>query len=53
MLKFAKEGQIILGDFAKQQLTVEWKYEYTQILPISTGWVYEDWITIFIFLIYW
>jgi len=39
MLKFAKEDQIILGDFAKQQLPIEWQYKYTQILPISTGWV--------------
>lgn len=41
MLKHAKADQIILGDFAKTKLPIDWQIQYTQILPINTGWTYR------------
>jgi len=41
MLKHAKENQIIIGDFAKNKLPIDWQIKYTQPLPINTGWTYK------------
>ena len=41
MLKFAKEDQIVLGEFAKLKLPIDWQLQYTQMLPINTGWNYR------------
>ena len=41
MLKHANEDQIVLGDYAKSKLPIDWQLQYTQMLPVSTGWVYK------------
>lgn len=41
MLKYADEDQIIIGDFAKNQLPLDWQINWTQISPVNTGWVYR------------
>ncbi len=41
MLKFAKEDQIIMGEFAKQKLPIDWQIQYMQVLPINSGWTYR------------
>jgi adenylate cyclase len=40
MLKFASEDQIILGDSAKKHIPIDWQIQWTEPLPINTGWHY-------------
>jgi class 3 adenylate cyclase len=41
MLRHAKEGEIVLGETAKNQLPTAWQMQWTQVMPIETGWVYR------------
>lgn len=52
MLKYAKEDQIILGDFARQQLPLDWQYKYTKILPFPTGWQNKTTMSPYSFFLY-
>jgi len=52
MLRYAKKDQIILGDFARQQLPTEWRYKYTEILPFSTGWENKTTMSPYSFFLY-
>jgi adenylate cyclase len=52
MLRYAKEDQIILGDFARQQLPIDWQYKYTEILPFPTGWENKTTMSPYSFFLY-
>ncbi|MDE0838981.1 MAG: adenylate/guanylate cyclase domain-containing protein [Kiritimatiellae bacterium] len=41
MLKHAEPGDIVLGASARQQLPMQWQNDWTQLLPVETGWVYR------------
>jgi len=41
MLRFAKAGEIVVGESAKLLLPVEWQVRWTVSVPESTGWVYR------------
>ena len=41
ILKFAQPDQIIMSDFAKTKLPIDWQIQYTQMLPINSGWTYK------------
>lgn len=41
MLKHAEPGDIVLGANARSQLPVEWQDNWTQQLPVETGWIYR------------
>ena len=41
MLHHAKAGDIILGENARNQLPSDWQTNWTELLPISTGWHYR------------
>ena len=42
MLNIAKAGEILLGQLAKAQLPLQWQTQFTEFLPISSGWVYRN-----------
>lgn len=39
MLSFAQAGEIVIGAAVRDQLPREW-HQFTQLLPVSTGWSY-------------
>lgn len=41
MLRHANAGDVILGESARNQLPQEWQNNWTEILPIETGWHYK------------
>lgn len=41
MLRFAKAGDIVLGEVAKEQLPVDWQAIWTELVTAETGWVYR------------
>ena len=41
MLRHAKAGDIILGESARNQLPIDWQTNWTELLPITTGWHYR------------
>lgn len=41
MLHHAKAGDIILGESARNQLSSDWQTNWTELLPITTGWHYR------------
>lgn len=42
MLKYAKAGEIVIGEAAKVLLPIEWQNQWTAPLPELTGWVYRS-----------
>lgn len=40
MLKFAKAGEIVIGESAKTHLPLDWQIKWTTPLPEPTGWTY-------------
>lgn len=41
MLRHAKGGDIVLGESARNQLPADWQTNWTELLPIETGWHYR------------
>jgi adenylate cyclase len=41
-LSLVKPGQVGLGAFAISLLPLEWRYTWTSLAPVNTGWVYTD-----------
>lgn len=41
MLRYAKSGDIVLGQVAKEQLPMDWQAQWTELVPEQTGWVYR------------
>lgn len=42
MLRFAKAGDIVIGEAAKVLLPIDWQIEWTTPMQESTGWVYRS-----------
>lgn len=42
MLGLVNPGEIVLGAAARNYLPVNWQTQWTQLSPVSTGWVYSD-----------
>jgi class 3 adenylate cyclase len=40
MLSFAQPGEIVIGAAVRDELPPEW-YQFTQLMPVSTGWSYR------------
>lgn len=40
MLRHANAGDIVLGELARNQLPLVWQTNWTELLPIDTGWHY-------------
>lgn len=40
MLRHARAGDIVLGEVARNQLPLDWQLNWTELLPINTGWHY-------------
>lgn len=41
MLRHASAGDVVLGESAHNQLPSEWQTNWTELLPITTGWHYR------------
>lgn len=41
MLRHAKAGDIVLGESARNHLPFDWQTNWTELLPIDTGWHYK------------
>lgn len=41
MLRHANAGDVVLGERARNQLPPEWQTNWTELLPITTGWHYN------------
>ncbi len=41
MLRQARAGDIVLGESARNQLPSDWQANWTELLPIDTGWRYR------------
>lgn len=41
MLRHANAGDIVLGESARNQLPSDWQTNWTELLPITTGWNYR------------
>lgn len=52
MLRYTKADQIILGEFARQQLPIDWQYKYTEILPFPTDWKHKTTMLPYSFFLY-
>ena len=41
MLRHANAGDVVLGESARNQLPSDWQTNWTELLPITTGWHYR------------
>lgn len=41
MMRYAKENEIVIGETARMLLPVDWKNNFTELMPITTGWHYR------------
>ena len=41
-LRLAGPGDLVLGELARNELPVDWQYQWTELLPLHTGWVYRS-----------
>lgn len=41
MLRHANAGDVVLGESARSQLPADWQTNWTELLPITTGWHYR------------
>jgi class 3 adenylate cyclase len=42
MLRHAKAGEIVIGESARNMLPSDWQANWTELLPLDTGWHYQQ-----------